>query len=292
MFIEDTLARYFSTANERHKIYTKRQGGLPWPWTQDEIFNTYKFTCVYRQLDAGTQWLTDNWRIPYADHPMLFFNICLYRQFNYTATAEYLGFQEVWDADKVYDDLSFWKNSKDDGKPRRLYTNAHMIAGPKFSKVGYREKLRWTIYGILDPLYCALEQYSPKDGDSLQMAYNRLLPAIGFGPFITYEVISDLRWTRYLNHANDIMTWANAGPGAIRGLNRLLGRDYKRGMRQNEAVELMRKLLELSTDYLDADMPPWEMREVEHWLCEFDKYERVRLGQGRPRVKFVPPLLR
>jgi hypothetical protein len=25
------------------------------------------------------------------------------------------------------------------------------------------------------------------------------------------------------------------------------------------------------------------MRDIEHSLCEFDKYERVRLGQGKPR---------
>jgi hypothetical protein len=29
--------------------------------------------------------------------------------------------------------------------------------------------------------------------------------------------------------------------------------------------------------------PSWEMRDVEHTLCEFDKYERIRLGEGRTR---------
>ena len=29
-----------------------------------------------------------------------------------------------------------------------------------------------------------------------------------------------------------------------------------------------------------------EMREIEHSLCEFDKYERVRLGQGTPRGRY------
>jgi len=28
------------------------------------------------------------------------------------------------------------------------------------------------------------------------------------------------------------------------------------------------------------------MREIEHSLCEFDKYERTRLGEGRPRAKY------
>ena len=30
-----------------------------------------------------------------------------------------------------------------------------------------------------------------------------------------------------------------------------------------------------------------EMRDIEHSLCEFDKYERVRLGQGAPRSKYT-----
>ena len=28
------------------------------------------------------------------------------------------------------------------------------------------------------------------------------------------------------------------------------------------------------------------MRCIEHSLCEWDKYERVRLGQGKPRSKY------
>ena len=28
------------------------------------------------------------------------------------------------------------------------------------------------------------------------------------------------------------------------------------------------------------------MRTIEHSLCEWDKYERVRLGQGTPRSKY------
>ena len=29
-----------------------------------------------------------------------------------------------------------------------------------------------------------------------------------------------------------------------------------------------------------------DMRAIEHSLCEWDKYERVRLHQGKPRSKF------
>ena len=50
-------------------------------------------------------------------------------------------------------------------------------------------------------------------------------------------------------------------------------------------IEEMRELLEQSTlqRHWSHNWPKWEMRDVEHTLCEFDKYERVRTGEGRPR---------
>jgi hypothetical protein len=32
--------------------------------------------------------------------------------------------------------------------------------------------------------------------------------------------------------------------------------------------------------------PRWEMRECEHWLCEFDKINRVLNGEGEPRGRY------
>lgn len=280
------LDMYFQSANERHRIYLKRQSNQPWPWTTDEIFSTYKFTNVYRQLDAGTLWLTDNWIKPYADHPMLFFNICFYRQFNWIPTAEYVGFLETWNADAVYKELKAWRDDVKP-KPRQIYTNAHMVRGP-IEQDGTREKLRYTVYNVLDNLYTNMPAYMP-NGGNLQSAFNKLVKAYGFGGFVAYEVISDLRWTRYLANANDVMTWANAGPGCIRGLNRLLNREVKSSIPQKDAVNYLRSLVELSKLYLGDHMLAWEMREAEHWCCEFSKYMKVVDGTGRPRVKFVPP---
>jgi hypothetical protein len=286
-FDPNALDRYFQFANERHRIYLKREAGESWPWTDNEILRDWCFTNCYRELDKGTVWLRENWRKPFADHPMLFFNICLYRQFNWIGTAEFLGFQENWDPDNVYQRLSQYKKVKGN----HLYTNAHMVRGP-IEHDGTTEKLYYTVYNILDRLYQDLDTYTPQIGSTLQQGFERLVRAYGFGGFVTYEVITDLRWTRYLQDAADIMTWANAGPGAIRGLNRLLGANVKGHMRQADANEYMQGLLELSHYYLEDHMPAWEMRTVEHTLCELDKYERVRLGQGRPRMKFKPPHLR
>ena len=36
----------------------------------------------------------------------------------------------------------------------------------------------------------------------------------------------------------------------------------------------------------DADLPPIHAQALQNCLCEFDKYERVRLGEGRPRNNY------
>jgi len=106
------------------------------------------------------------------------------------------------------------------------------------------------------------------------------------GDFGAYEIVCDLRWTKLLDKAPDTMEWANPGPGAMRGLNRLHGRDVKRHVPREQYIREMRELLYVSHQFWPTPSEHWpalEMREIEHTLCEFDKYERVRLGEGRPR---------
>jgi len=157
---------------------------------------------------------------------------------------------------------------------------------------------------------------------SLEEAWSTLKQTRGLGPFMTYEVVTDLRHTALLDAAPDVDTWANPGPGALRGAARVLN-DLRysptygtlRPASRRATEDVMRLLLEASRDFdfwpqfteagsrpalhtshkyreqmadvLDewrpGDWPRWEMRDVEHCLCEFDKYERARLGEGRPK---------
>ena len=79
------------------------------------------------------------------------------------------------------------------------------------------------------------------------------------------------------------MTWANPGPGAKRGLNRIYDRALNKQMKSNLFITEMQDLLELSPDFIHGQVPSLEMRDIEHSLCEFDKYERVLNGEGKPR---------
>jgi len=143
----------------------------------------------------------------------------------------------------------------------------------------------------------------------LESVYEWLREFPYLGTFHSYEIVTDLRHTHLLSRAPDIMRWCNVGPGAERGLARVYGRPMRDDGRvplervsTAQMLDEIRELLRASKsnnfwpngyDALETmdgqfpfkkeDWPAWEMRDVEHTLCEFDKYERVRLDQGRPR---------
>ena len=105
---------------------------------------------------------------------------------------------------------------------------------------------------------------------------------------MSYEVVTDLNYTPVLASATDRHKWANAGPGAKRGLNRIMDRPLTKSMTQTQANDEMQKLLSTAVFYIEDHVPmdQVDMRTIEHSLCEWDKYERVRLGQGKPRSKY------
>ncbi len=274
--ILEQVEKFFYYINERHFIYTLRQEGKPYPWSGDKILTTYSFCNVFRELDTVTIWLRQNWREPYDGHPNLPFAMSMARQINWPDTLEEVGFPITWEPERI---KTIMQERMDRGE--KVYTGAYMLTGTLGGP-----KVAQTIDKILTPLYENPPTLYPQ---SLEDTWREYLPYIGFSGFMAYEVVTDLRHTKHLQQAQDIMTWANAGPGAKRGLNRIHGRKLSWTTRsKNHFNTEMIELLELSPDYLQEHVPALEMRDIEHCLCEFDKYERARLGQGRPRSKYRP----
>ena len=258
---------------ERHSIYERRAEGQPYPWTEDPILNEYSFCNVYRELDRVTIWIRENWREPYADHPNLPFAMAMARQINWPYTLEEIGFPEHWNPERIKAIMQGRLNRKE-----KVYTGAYMLTGTLGGT-----KVEQTIDKILTPLY----EMPPRIiNNSLEETWKRYLPYPGFSGFMAYEVVTDLRHTKHLENAEDIMTWANPGPGAKRGLNRIHGRELEKSIPKKQLISEMKQLLDLC----NMAPLPLEMRDIEHCLCEFDKYERVRLGQGKPRAKYKPKI--
>lgn len=298
---------FFYWINERHRIYLRKQAGDPRPWTEDPILDEFKFTNAFRQLDRGTVFYTERIRAE-LDGPELLMNTVIYRMVNNVATFEECG---LWEGDGT----EFKKRMRARReRGDKVFTSAHMTVG-----VGGEDKLETNIRSW-EKLFADLDEfYDDMDGcnGSLQEAFHEILAwkIFGVGKFIAYEIVCDLRWWLWFP-VTDSLTWANPGPGASRGLRRL-GFTTSRSVTSEECNVAMRRLWEQaetslapwvrphhptvraeriarSKNNLDpcvlphVEQPPFEMREIEHSLCEFDKYCRAKRGQGAPRERYRP----
>jgi hypothetical protein len=295
------VAQFFAFMKARHDIYVARnKDRKPYPWTADPILQQFRFCNVYRELDTVTIWIRQHIREPFADHPHLWFMLAMARRINLPDTL----------AEIIADKKGAWPHGKtrsayrpdrllmllDDRTARgeQVYTGAYMITAETGPEHTGQTKSRTTAYSNLLPLWEAAPEIEPQLHHSLKEAFGAILGrGFAWGPFMTYEVVTDLRHTRYLREAPDVNTWANAGPGAFRGLNRVFGRPLKQAQNPQAACQEMADLLTMSKHYWPKPTIWWpklEMRDIEHSLCEFDKYERVRNGEGRPRSMYHPAL--
>lgn len=273
--------------NERHSIFINRfEKKLPKPWTDDPIFQQYKFTNAFRQLDKGTIALKEMlMRRLVNDHDLLFFNVVWYRLFNWYEHAQELGFCRYQTLEN-YIEKRFRTHKK-------IFTGAHMTTG--VSCENKHETYLRACRKVWDRRH--IFSASIRQMTTMEEVFNLLLELYMVGRFVAYEIACDLRFTTLLENATDKLTWANMGPGAQRGLKRL-GMAYKK---QEHGLASMNRIYEELPSILNAQVlqhyklivashkykdPPFELREVEHSLCEFDKYQRVKMGEGRPRSKY------
>lgn len=282
----------WSWMSERHAIFLRRQSGQPKPWTDDPILRAYRFCNVFRELDRVTVWIRENIREPFADHQHLWLMLAIARTINRPDTlGELIATPGAWPVDDHFDVEVFaavLQRRIDAGLP--CYTGAYMIRAESNPRVAcyHWPKQQYVARIVIGELWKVRDQIEAQLSwtKTLQAAHRIFLPFRGWGPFMAYEVVTDLRWTRYLRSATDRMTWANAGPGALRGLNRLEGRPLQQKRSEGEACAAMQWLLEQAPNHLPAGFPALEMRDIEHSLCEVDKYLRVRGDEGRPRSTF------
>lgn len=75
---------------ERHRIWEKRQAGLPAPWTDDPVLANRKFTNVFRVLDPGTQFVLTDLFEPELDERNRLMRAFLYRHTGRIETWQYL----------------------------------------------------------------------------------------------------------------------------------------------------------------------------------------------------------
>ncbi|KAF8642931.1 hypothetical protein AX16_009319 [Volvariella volvacea WC 439] len=293
---------YFSA--ERKAIDDRRREGLPPPWTEDHILQGYFFCNTFRVLDKVTQYIIKEviGKGPQSQTEVVF-RVVLFNMFTKIETWELL--QEklgplTWETYDRYKYKAVLDQAKKQGMT--LYTGAFIKPAPNFERKeekeekGKKEKKFENHVNHLILLEVFMENDLPQrlsEVAYMDELYEFLVSFPSMGEFLTYQLILNLSYTPFLNFSG--LDFVVAGPGAISGLKKMFGESFVQARRDIPGfeVDVMRWLAQhqqehferLGLDFsgLGPDHLPMELPDIEHTLCEVDKYSRLAHPQFKGR---------
>lgn len=272
-----TLHReYLLYVTEREKVYRKKQAGKPKPWTKDPILQTYSFCNNDRENDRVTIWLRENWRDPNTNDMDLWFAMAVARcAINWPPTMQELGYPVPWRRKDFVDCLHELAAAGE-----KVYGGAYMIG----TQGNAGNKAEFLADKLLTPLWKARNDLRPRMGGSLGLFHSRLTKHYAVGSFTAGQIIADTKHhTQALLDAPDWHTWAASGPGSRRGLNRLHERELNAPWREDQWLAYLGDLRAWANNKHGLGL---DAQNTQNTLCEFDKYMRVTLGEGRPKALY------
>ena len=317
---EPFLQLFFETMYERMMIWKRRFiEQKPQPWTENEILRDSKFTNVYRELDRNSQWQIRNILLDDSLSPVnLIWKLMVFRFFNNPETfkrgVEWRGWRNGIPDWKGYDEddfVSFIEEVRKSGQ--NPYTNAYLInsmsAPGKSRDWCYTRLVIPTLHKRIPQLISVVRN---ADSPESIITYLKTVPAVA--DFIAHEFYQDFTYIpRYTDREFMRFTqndFTNVGPGASVGI-RLIYPNLKTVREQKQAIYWLRdaaeeQLTKIGTlkgepmGYLEWDKESKEykltdkcnitLHQIEMWLCEFQKYWKMMIGEGKQRSKFVPHL--
>lgn len=322
------LARFWGFVVERQRVWHRRfiYRQRP-PWTEDPHLSAGHFTNVYRELDPGTRFATEilTRSAPLEERVL---NLMVYRLIGREETMKRLGwitlpFKPHWFRENL-------ERQRVDGP---IFGSAYMVNS--YSAMGWGDKIlnvtallrnlteeRWPVFWGRFLRTSGVDGYG--NGDRREL-HATLSQEYGWGRFLAFQVMVDLAYplpdptnlaqeaqlpTSMGNHGG----WATAGPGTLRGLQRIWPAATQKG------DDGLLAFLESSPEALDGlsaihmhpapAAPAWtdpyglwlasrarggqlfplrlSRANIANCLCEWDKYEKAREGAARVIRPFNP----
>lgn len=276
---------------EREKIRRRRAAGVRWPWTTDKILQSFKFTNVHREHDRTSR----SFMVEYAPHVRkkpetvelgtAIYNAGIARYFGTEAFYSSIGWQVSHAPARL---LAAVERLRRAGGT--VFTGAYVITNG-----GRAEPKERVVVSYLDDLW----RYRTTIADGLlegewRLAAETMRSLDGFGGtgFMTKEVLLDvlMMYPQKKLPLIDRDNWTPVGPGARRGMNRVMGQPFDAVIHPNRLLPELTAIWKEAAPLYNEEMEDTiNISDVQFQLCEFDKYERARLRQGRPRNRYTPP---
>lgn len=296
----------FIIAREAHRVM-REQGEDPTAWKNrkraDPIITKYRFCNVVRADDRVTKFIFD-WAQAWDGHEHQWFAFVVARLFNRPDTLEDLAGAVVPFKPRLMRDVLLRRK----GRGQKNFNAAYIVStnGIAMDKVDY------IIDRVLAPLWAARKAMRPRlltSGDkhspnkslmyeSLDSWHTRLQGAQGLGSFMAAQIVADLKYfppffSRELgiptSAFEDWWTFAASGPGSRRGLNRIFGIPADKGWNERQWRNSLAELIAAARPLLPASIGSrLTAQDWQNCLCEFDKYERARLGEQPPKQLYTP----
>lgn len=265
---------------ERESIRRKKEAGKV-VLTVDPILRKYRFCNVHRENDRVTKALA---RLVRSADKDAWFAIVVSRLLNNPdSVKEVRGYiVDRWDPRGF---VSILQNRRALGC--KIFNAAYIVStnGVAMDKVEYLAER------VLNPLWDDRKHLRSYDDDELFMYHARLMEYDGLGSFIAAQVVADAKFCdTNLKKALDWSTWAASGPGSRRGLNRVMDQPYDQSWNEKEwkkTLDALKKEIDkkvLASRTIEAI----SAQDLQNCLCEFDKYERTRAGDGTPKQLYKP----
>lgn len=318
------LNEFYEFMRERESIRLRRLMGMPQDtWTQDPILKVYKFTNVKRKHDRTTRLLYEEFYnnaefIANWTKAEVLFNCAVFRYFGTIEMARALGWTRLstdfneFKARLIATAVERFKNKL------TVFTGAYIIPNCGDSRPKHE---------VVADTLGEIHALCPKavSTESWNHLCDVLKRANGVGSFMAKEVALDyILATKWI--PTDWTTYTPIGPGARRGAARVLSGgvlESPGGLPESRAFEVCKALwaerdahwpkhvdimfspgTTQQIQTLDADgnivqdlrgvegmrheSESLDLTDIQFQLCEFDKYMRAKLGEGRPKKKFSP----
>lgn len=295
------IERFAELAYLRHEIYIKKALGEPKPWTGNGVFQRSFFCNVFRRIDKTTDWMMRNIAEPLKDDPYLWASLVLARYVSRIDVLEDLkaagafAVESDWDTRRRVGAQRMLER-KVDGKP---INTAAFITSPMLGAWG-PTKAHYIARLILAMSFAGLTDALRAEKVSMQKTWEGLRQFRAVGSFMAYQYCCDFSYVpAYLGRAIDIYSWSAPGPGSMRGMKRILFGSPDAALSKEDWLLAVQKAIVEWREYIAVTLPnrtarlcemypkhsvfvsdemgrfcDIRMQDVQHWLCEYDKYER------------------
>lgn len=269
----------FVRARERHRIAKVGGRDVDKP---DPIITKFRFCNVRRNDDRVTKWIHENYLYDFQDKDEYWFAMIVARLFN--------------NEDTLADIKPYVLPFKPEAMRKKLhkradaglknFNGAYIVStnGHSMNKVDYLVDL------VLCPAWAMRKEMNNwienECDQKLELLHKGLLDLNGMASFMAAQVVADMKYADP-GYWTDFDTFCASGPGSKRGLNRVMGIPIAHPWNERDFRETLLGLREQVNSILKS-WQPITAQDIQNCLCEYDKYERARLGEGTPKQLYKP----